>query len=84
MLINGLVKTCEACPSQWEFLTDDGRLAYARYRWGYLSVRVSEKPTDDIYDAVNGVEVYGEQISDAYDGFIEWKDVKEKIEDIEI
>lgn len=33
-----LVKTCEACPAQWEGKTDDGKFVYVRYRHGGLSI----------------------------------------------
>lgn len=32
MIIKSLVKTCSACPSQWEGFTDDDRPVYIRYR----------------------------------------------------
>ena len=34
----GLDQTCNACPSQWEGILEDGRFVYARYRWGNLGV----------------------------------------------
>lgn len=33
-----IVRTCPACPSQWEGRTADGRAVYVRYRWGTLRV----------------------------------------------
>ena len=62
--------TCEACPSQWELKFADGRMGYIRYRWGWLSVRVSEKPTSDVYDAVGGSEIFGEECGDYFDGLM--------------
>lgn len=73
--------TSEACPSQWMGKLSDERMFYIRYRWGYLSVRVSRKKTDDLMDAVGGEEVYGEQLGEDLDGMISWDDIpKEALE----
>jgi hypothetical protein len=56
IVVNELVNTCGACPSQWEGKTEGGDEVYIRYRWGYFS-----------FD-LNGVEVIGGQIGDSYDG----------------
>jgi hypothetical protein len=31
-----IVRTCSACPSQWDLFADDGTSYYARYRHGYF------------------------------------------------
>ena len=41
------------CPSQWEGKLEDGRMFYARFRHGWFYISVSEKPTDDVFDAIN-------------------------------
>jgi hypothetical protein len=46
-----LVQTCEACPSQWEGVTDTGLHFYARYRHGRLGWGVGETITDAVHDA---------------------------------
>lgn len=74
--VTELTKTCEACPAQWEGRTNDGRTVYVRYRWGYLSVRVSEQPTDNVDDAVRGEEIFGRQLGDEYDGEILYHQVQ--------
>lgn len=56
---------------------------YVRYRWGYLSVRVGP-PGGDASSAVGGVEVHGEQIGDEFDGFIEWKRVRDRIKPLRL
>jgi hypothetical protein len=61
-----ITQTCEACPSQWEGELVDGRFFYARYRWGYLSVRVSDSK-ENIY---NGKEIVGESIGNGLDGLM--------------
>lgn len=65
MKIKNLKMTCGACPSQWEGELVDGRQLYIRYRWGYLSVRVSDGPTDN---AVGGEEIFGQEVGDDLDG----------------
>ena len=50
--VETIEQTSDACPAQWEGKLTDGRTFYIRYRWGYLTFRVSEKPTDNIKLAV--------------------------------
>lgn len=57
--VASIVKTCEACPAQWEGHTIDLRPVYVRFRWGYLSVRIARLHE---HDAVGGREVFGKQI----------------------
>ena len=80
MKIENLVCTCEACPSQWEANTDDGRGVYIRYRWGYLSIYVSSKPGQH---GLEGKEVFGAVLGDDLDGVIGWNEVSPIIENIE-
>jgi hypothetical protein len=81
MKIADLTQTCSACPSQWEFTTDGDRNAYVRYRWGYLSVRISKEPGGD---AVRGIEILGRQIGDEWDGVLDWSVVEKLIKPIHI
>ena len=69
--VKKLVKTCFACPAQWEGETDDNRLVYIRYRWGYLSVRISEPNKTNITDAVRGDEIFGKDLNDPFGGYME-------------
>lgn len=39
--IKTIRQTCFACPSQWDIMTEDGQYIYARFRWGYLSVKLN-------------------------------------------
>ncbi|MFH1527253.1 MAG: hypothetical protein ABIG69_11490 [Bacteroidota bacterium] len=66
-----LKQTCGACPAQWEGKIKDGRMFYIRYRWGYLALEISDKATDDVMGAVGGAELFGEQIGDEFDGFLD-------------
>lgn len=65
-----LVRTCFACPSQWQGHLTDGRMFYVRYRHGNLTVGVSAEPTNDVFDAVNGEMVFCKSIGDSLDGFM--------------
>jgi hypothetical protein len=68
MKVKKIVETCSACPAQWEGSLDDGRAIYIRYRFGYLSIRVSPDPTDDIMKAVETEEVFGTDYGGVWDG----------------
>ena len=81
MTVKNLVQTCGGCPSQWEFVTDGDRNVYVRYRWGYLSVRVSYEAGGD---AVRGVEILGREIGDSLAGILDWEEVLELIKDIDV
>lgn len=40
-IVKSCVKTCLACPSQWDIKTINGRYIYARYRWGVLTLTLN-------------------------------------------
>ncbi len=42
MIIKNLVQTCDACPSHWEGITEDGKAVYIRHRWGILSYGIGK------------------------------------------
>jgi hypothetical protein len=69
-VVQSVVKSCDACPSQWEIKLRDSRMVYARYRWGLLTVSISPKPTEDIMDAVCGEEALVVRAGNALDGFM--------------
>lgn len=73
MKVRNIEQTCVACPSQWEGNLIDGRMFYARYRWGVLSVELSKELTTDVYKAIgeDGELIYDEQLGDSYDGTLE-------------
>jgi len=84
LVIDELEQTCMACPSQWQGKLRNGHTIYVRYRWGYLSVRTSEEPTDNYDDAVRGIEIFGEQIGEGFDGFISTMTMLNRIQDVAI
>lgn len=53
-----------ACPAIWGCKVD-GKPAYIRYRWGYLSLKLDEGK------GFANSEIIGEQIGDSFDGMIE-------------
>lgn len=83
MLVKNLKQTCGACPSQWEFRTDNNRPVYVRYRYGYLSVCVGDEDAS-LDSAVIADEIYGKQIGDDLDGFIGWDNVEKRISNIDM
>jgi hypothetical protein len=40
--LSTLVQTTTACPAQWEAVDCRGYIVYARYRFGYLTVRCAQ------------------------------------------
>ncbi len=75
--IKNLEKTCDSCPSQWEFTTFENRPVYVRYRWGFLSISIG-KPNihESSYSDETSALLYGGYLSDdMYDGHLEWETV---------
>lgn len=67
-----VVKTCDACPSQWELTLDDGRMVYVRFRWGNLNAYISKTATTDISEALYGDTLLScQNLSDSLDGYLE-------------
>lgn len=77
MKVKNFTQTCGACPSQWEGMLEDGRTWYARYRWGVLSVSVSQEPTLSHDAAISGPEVINEEIGGDLDGVMSTEELKE-------
>jgi len=72
MIVKNITQTCGACPSQWEGNLKDGRMFYARYRRGCLSIEISKEPTNDVYMAIgrDGDLVYNKCIGNRYDSVL--------------
>ena len=58
MKIMELIKTCCACPSQWEGIIENEGLVYIRYRHGRLTINFTEHGID----AVLGEEIFRKYI----------------------
>ena len=83
MEVTEIIQTCGACPSQWEGSLKDGRMFYARYRWGVLTIELSKQPTNDVYMAMgeDGNLIYNEQLGDGLDGVLGQAELVEKMEE---
>ena len=79
MKIKTLKCTSHCCPSQWEGATDKGEMIYIRYRWGRLTIQLSE-PGGTVRDAVNAKFLYQKQIGDEYAGVLSIDEIKSLIE----
>lgn len=69
------------CPSQWEGKLEDGRMFYCRFRWGGFYIRVSEKETDDVSDAVGGECILEMEYGGEMDGIMTTEEMKELTKD---
>ncbi len=74
--VKKVVKTCEACPAQWEGITDDNRQVYVRYRWGCLSIGMGSKDDMSEYAAVDGEEILSIKHGRNLDGTLEYSGMK--------
>ena len=83
MNVKDMIQTCSASPSQWEGSLTDGRMFYARYRHGFLSITVSKNATTNIDDAIieESDSIYGEQLGDEYDGILDESLLIEKMKE---
>ncbi len=67
--IKSCVKTCSACPSQWDLYTTMGQYIYARYRWGGLTLTLNMgKPNSEV--------IYHKGIGDGWDGVLSTSELK--------
>jgi len=82
LVVKSVVQTCFACPSQWEGSLEDGRMFYVRFRWGYLSVRVSAEPTKNSMDAVGGSEIFGGSVEDEWAGCMSTNEMARIVKDV--
>jgi len=65
-----LKRTCTACPSQWEGLTDKENDVYIRYRWGRFSVDIDNN------------EIFCYHSDEPLDGFMSTEDMMELTKDV--
>lgn len=71
-----LKKTSLACPSQWEGMLEDGRIIYARYRHGELSVGVGDDIEGAVRNGMSDQAFYAGNIGDGLDGFMDFDELK--------
>lgn len=70
-----LKKTSLACPSQWEGFLEDGRVIYARYRWGELSVGVGDGADEAVSNGMSDDALYAEPVSGGLDGYMDFEEL---------
>ena len=51
-------------------------MVYVRYRWGNLTIEVSPEPSNDIYDAIDGIEVFSQELGGGLDGHLTYDQLK--------
>lgn len=51
------IRTCYACPEQWDCTTDDGREVYIRSRWGKLTASFGTRGAKIVGIDVNEAEI---------------------------
>lgn len=71
-----LKKTCTACPSQWEGTLEDGRVIYARYRHGELSVGIGNDIDEAVHNGWTDDALYGDYVGDGFDGFMDFEELR--------
>jgi hypothetical protein len=75
--VTELTQTCDACPSQWEGRTADGRHVYVRYRWGCLQIGIG----NSLHDAVN-TDTITRQLGDNLHGVLSYTELKAATRDV--
>jgi len=70
--VTSIRKTCNACPSQWEGTIDDGRVIYARYRWGTLTIVLGKT----LGEALRSPHIYEADLGDDLDGLLSYDQLK--------
>ncbi len=71
-----LKKTSIACPSQWEGTLEDGRVVYARYRHGELSVGVGDAIEAAVRNSTSNQALHADHVGDGLDGFMDFDELK--------
>jgi hypothetical protein len=75
MILHNLKRTCEASPSQWEAINEQGENVYIRFRFDSLQVHCPFNSDDakQDYDAFMAVQILKREhiYRDPYKGYIE-------------
>jgi hypothetical protein len=72
----GLKRTCTACPSQWEGTLEDGRVIYARYRHGALSVGIGDDVDQAVHNGWTDDAIYADYVGDGFDGYMDFEELR--------
>ena len=81
MKVVTMLRTCHACPAQWDGRTDDDRPVYVRYRGGYGYVTVGEP--GEAHADVFGPAVGEWRGNHHLDGYLTYEELKERVPQIE-
>ena len=60
IIITRIIKTCIACPTQWDAWDIEGSYYYIRFRFGKLTVHKGENLKELIFSKLMGGEYDGE------------------------
>jgi len=71
-----LKKTCTACPSQWQGTLEDGRVIYARYRHGELSVGMGSDIDAAVRNGWTDEAFYADYVGNGFDGYMDFEELK--------
>jgi hypothetical protein len=71
------IKRTSVSPLQWEGLTDDGRLVHARYRYGFLSVRLGPLQPTLSKKLLNETPLLHRELDKGLNGELSFKQLKE-------
>jgi hypothetical protein len=71
-----LKKTCTACPSQWQGTLEDGRVIYARYRHGELSVGIGNDLDAAVRNGWTDEALYSDYVGDGFDGYMDFEELR--------
>jgi hypothetical protein len=86
-IIVKIIKTCDACPTQWEGTTDKGEYVYIRYRCAHLRAGMGKtesemwkrQKADGTWDVYN---MFQEKVGEGFDGWMEYEKMKEHLKDV--
>lgn len=81
IIVTEVTLTEVACPTYWEGITADGRQIAARYRFGWLSVRLGAAGDCSENAADRSHEVFSLEVGGRYDGCLSYGQLKKATED---
>jgi hypothetical protein len=64
------------CPSQWQGTLEDGRVIYARYRHGALSVGIGNDIDAAVRNGWTDEAVYSDYGGDGIDGYMDFEELR--------
>jgi len=74
LVIVEMEEDCIACPTIYNYRTDDDIELWSKYRWGYFSLRINEDK--GLFDT----ELWGQQLTNAWNGVMSKEQTIELLE----